>query len=224
MDLIALITVALLYLGITVYLGWLGYKHTRSARDYYTAGGEVNPYLMAMGYGAAFISTSAIVGFGGAAAVYGLSLLWLTVFNIIAGIFIAFVWIGRRTRAMGRELSAQTFPELLGARYNSTFVRKFSAIVITVSMPLYAAAVMIGGARFMEMALNVNYSVALLLVAAIVGAYVLAGGMKGVLYTSAFQGTLMLVVMLVLLVFTYNKLGGVTQAHSALASMNHLGS
>jgi solute:Na+ symporter, SSS family len=222
MDLFALITVSLLYLGITVYLGWLGFKHTRSARDYYTAGGEVNPYLMAMGYGAAFISTSAIVGFGGAAAVYGMSLLWLTVFNIIAGIFIAFVWIGRRTRAMGRELSAQTFPELLGKRYNSTFVRKFSAIVITASMPLYAAAVMIGGARFMEMALNVNYSVALLLVAAIVGAYVLAGGMKGVLYTSAFQGTLMLIVMLVLLVFTYNKLGGVTQAHSALASMNHL--
>lgn len=222
MDTVVLILVVLFYLGATVYLGWLGYKHTRSASDYYTAGGEVNPFLMAMGYGAAFISTAAIVGFGGAAAVYGMSLLWLTVFNIIAGIFIAFVWIGRRTRAMGRELSAQTFPELLGSRYNSPFIRKFSAIVIAISMPLYAAAVMIGGARFMEMALNVNYTFALLLVAIIVGSYVLAGGMKGVLYTSAFQGALMLIVMLVLLIFTYRILGGITEAHTALASMKHL--
>lgn len=222
MDFIVLVLVVLIYLGATVYLAWLGYKHTVSANDYYTAGGEVNPFLMAMGYGAAFISTSAIVGFGGAAAVYGMSLLWLTVFNIIVGIFIAFVWIGRRTRAMGRELAVQTFPELLGTRYKSPFIRKFSAIVIALSMPLYAAAVMIGGARFMEMALNVNYTFALLLLGVIVGAYVLAGGMKGVLYTSAFQGTLMLVVMLVLLVFTYNMLGGVTQAHTSLAAMKNL--
>lgn len=222
MDYIILVVVVLFYLGATVYLGWLGYKHTRSANDYYTAGGEVNPFLMAMGYGAAFISTSAIVGFGGAAAVYGMSLLWLTVFNILAGVFIAFVWIGRRTRAMGRELSAQTFPELLGSRYNSVFIRKFSAVVIACAMPLYAAAVMIGGARFMELALNINYTFALLLVAVIVGAYVLAGGMKGVLYTSAFQGTLMLLVMFFLLVFTYRMLGGITQAHTALASMTHL--
>ncbi len=222
MDYIVLVIVVLLYLGATVYLGWLGYKHTRSASDYYTAGGEVNPFLMAMGYGAAFISTSAIVGFGGAAAVYGMSLLWLTVFNIFFGVFIAFVWIGRRTRAMGRELSAQTFPELLGSRYNSVFIRKFSAVVIACAMPLYAAAVMIGGARFMELALNVNYTFALLLVAVIVGAYVLAGGMKGVLYTSAFQGTLMLLVMFFLLIFTYRVLGGVTQAHTSLAALKHL--
>ena len=222
MDIYVLILVVILYLGITVYLAWLGYKHTRSANDYYTAGGEVNPFLMAMGYGAAFISTSAIVGFGGAAAVYGLSLLWLTVFNIIVGIFISFVWIGRRTRAMGRELSAQTFPELLGTRYNSPFIRKFSAILIAVAMPLYAAAVMIAGARFMELSLNLNYTFSLLLLGAIVGAYVLAGGMKGVLYTGAFQGTLMLVVMIVLLIFTYNMMGGVTEAHNSLASLKHL--
>lgn len=222
MDYLVLVVIVLIYLGATVYLGWLGYKHTRSASDYYTAGGEVNPFLMAMGYGAAFISTSAIVGFGGVAAVYGMSLLWLTVLNILAGVFIAFVFIGRRTRAMGRELSAQTFPELLGSRYNSTFIRKFSAAVIVCAMPLYAAAVMIGGARFIELALNVNYTLALFVVAVIVGAYVLAGGMKGVLYTSAFQGTLMLLMMLFLLVFTYNMLGGVTQAHTSLAAMKHL--
>jgi SSS family solute:Na+ symporter len=203
-----------------VYLGWLGYRHTTSTKDYLVGGGEVHPYIMAMGYGSTFISTSAIVGFGGAAAVYGMSLLWLTVFNVICGVFIAFVVLGTRTRALGQSLSVRTFPEMLGTRFQSRFIRLFSAVVITVAMPLYAAAVMIGGARFMEQALQVNYAAALIIVAVIVGAYTMAGGMKGVLYTSAFQGTLMLISMIVLMVLTYVKLGGVTAAHQALAAMS----
>lgn len=222
MDFTVLITVVIIYLAAIVYLGWLGYKHTHSAKDYYIAGGEVNPYLMAMGYGAAFISTSAIIGFGGAAGAYGMSLLWLTAFNLIVGIFIAFVFVGRRTRAMGRVLGAQTFPELVGTRYDSSFIRKFAAVVIVVAMPIYAAAVMIGGARFMEMALNIDFAISLIIVAVIVGAYVFAGGMKGVLYTGAFQGTLMLILMLFLLFFTYYRLGGVVEAHTSLAALSDL--
>lgn len=222
MDYFALVAVVLIYLAITVYLGWLGYRHTYSSKDYYIAGGEVNPYLMAMGYGAAFISTAAIIGFSGQAAVHGMSMLWLAAFNIIVGIFVAFVWIGRRTRAMGHHLGAQTFPELMGIRYNSKFVRKFAAAVIVVAMPLYASAVMIGGARFMETTLMIDFNLSLVIVAVVVGAYVLAGGMKGVLYTGAFQGTLMLVVMIALLVFTYVKLGGIVEAHSALTAMTDM--
>lgn len=222
MNYTALAVVVLLYLGITIYLGWLGYRHTVSAKDYFTAGGEVNPYIMAMGYTTAFISTSAIVGFGGTASAYGFSMFWLVTFNIIVGIFVAFVWIGRRTRAIGKNLGAQTFPELIGLRFQSTFIRKFAAVVITVFMPLYAAAVMIGGARFMELSLSINYSLALIIMAVIVGAYVLAGGMKGVLYTSAFQGTLMLVVMLILIIFTYSRMGGISAAHNALTNLAYL--
>lgn len=42
---------------------------------------------MALSYGATFISTSAIIGFGGAAAVYGMGVIWLTFMNIFVGIF-----------------------------------------------------------------------------------------------------------------------------------------
>lgn len=219
MNYTVLVIVFLLYVGITAYLGWLGYQHTKSAKDYMIAGGEVHPYIMAMGYGSTFISTSAIVGFGGAAAVYGMSLLWLTFFNIFFGVFVAFVVLGRRTRAMGVNLGVQTFPEFLGERFKSEFIRKYAAIVITVAMPLYAAAVMIGGARFLEEALRIPFVAALLITAVIVFAYVVAGGMKGVLYTSAFQGTLMLVAMTLLVILTYSKLGGITAAHQALSNL-----
>jgi SSS family solute:Na+ symporter len=211
-----------LFLGATVLLGYLGYRHTKSSRDYLIAGGNVHPVLMALAYGSTFISTSAIVGFGGAAGVYGMSLLWLTFFNIFVGIFIAFVVFGLRTRKMAHELKVQTFPEFLGARFESPFIRRFSAAVISLTMPLYAAAVMIGGARYMEEALGVSYSAALLLFALIVVAYVVFGGLKGVIYNDAFQSGVMFLGMATLLVLTYDKLGGVTAAHGKLEGLRSL--
>jgi len=62
------ILVILLYLFATAYLGWLGWKGTRSASDFLLAGRGAHPVIMAISYGATFISTSAIVGFGGVAS------------------------------------------------------------------------------------------------------------------------------------------------------------
>jgi SSS family solute:Na+ symporter len=89
-------------------------------------------------------------------------------------------------------------------------------------MPLYAGIVLIGGARFLESTLNINYDVAVLILTVIVAAYVITGGLIAVMYTDALQGTLMFIGMAFLLVFTYIKLGGVTAAHSALTSMTEL--
>jgi SSS family solute:Na+ symporter len=69
------------YLAVVGYLGWLGYRRTHSSTDYLIAGRKAHPFVMAMSYGATFISTSAIVGFGGVAGLFGMSVLWLTVFN-----------------------------------------------------------------------------------------------------------------------------------------------
>jgi hypothetical protein len=78
--------VILLYLGATGYLGWLGWRGTKSAADFLLAGRGAHPVVMAVSYGATFISTSAIVGFGGVAGMFGMSLLWLTFLNIAVGI------------------------------------------------------------------------------------------------------------------------------------------
>ena len=100
LSIIALIV----YLFIVTYLGYLGYKHTTSSEDYLVGGRKIHPLIMALSYGATFISTSAIVGFGGAAGSLGMGLLWLTFLNIFVGIFIAFAIFGSRTRKMGHNL------------------------------------------------------------------------------------------------------------------------
>ncbi|WP_094226535.1 sodium:solute symporter family protein [Methanolobus psychrotolerans] len=210
------------YMIVVFYLGWLGYKQTKNTDDYMLAGRKVNPFVLAFSYGAAFISTSAIIGFGGYAGAFGMGILWLVVMNIFVGIFIAFVVFGSRTRRIGVNLKAVTFPELIGRRFQSRFIQGFSGALITIFMPLYAGSVLIGGARFMETALDINYNVAVLILAIIVAAYVITGGLIAVMYTDALQGVLMFIGMGILLVLTYSKLGGVIEAHQALTNMAYL--
>jgi SSS family solute:Na+ symporter len=218
MSLPILLSVVVAYLLCTGFLGWLGYRHTRGAADYLVGGRETHPVVMAVAYGSTFVSTSAIVGFGGTAALFGMGLLWLTALNILVGVFIAFVVFGRRTRALGAELDAHTFPELLGRRFQSRFIQGLTGGTIATLMPLYAAAVLIGGARFAQVQLQVDYDAALVMFALITVGYVLFGGIKGVIYTDAFQGAIMLAGMVTLLAVTYVTLGG-PSSHAALTAL-----
>jgi len=212
-------SVLVVFLAITAFLSYLGFKSTKSDTDYLVAGRKAHPLVMAISYGATFISTSAIVGFGGAAAVYGMGLLWLTFLNIFVGIFIAFIVFGKRTRKLGHALDAHTFPEILRKRFGSRLLQAASGLLIFIAMPLYAGAVIIGGAQFVSQSFSISYDVALIFFVSVVALYVVMGGMKGVMYTDAFQGALMFIGMTMLLIATYAAFGGVTQAHQALSDM-----
>lgn len=222
MNYFTMIAITLIYLAVIAWLGYRGYSKSKTTQDYMLAGRNTHPFVMAMSYGATFISTSAIVGFGGTASLFGMSLLWLSFCNVFVGIFIAFVFLGKRTRRMGLNLDAHTFPELLGRRVDSPFVQIFSGGAIFLFMPLYAAAVLIGAARIIESFLGVPFEISVLVFSILVGAYVIFGGLKSVMYTDALQGTLMFLGMLILLIFTYVKLGGVVKAHTDLSALSHL--
>ena len=125
MDFLVLGIVVLIYFLLVGYVGYVAWRRTETSEDYMVAGRKTHPYIMAMSYGATFISTAAIVGFGGMAGVFGMGILWLVFLNILVGIFIAFVFFGKRTRKMGHNMSALTFPEFLGRRFNSRFLQSF---------------------------------------------------------------------------------------------------
>ncbi len=219
MNLYFLVVIIVLYLAVVGYMGFSGFKRTKNSTDYMLGGRETHPFVMAMSYGATFISTSAIVGFGGLAALFGFSLLWLVVFNVGVGVLVAFIVFGKRTRRMGLNLNAHTFPELLGRRLDSTFIQRFMGIVIFVFMPLYTAAVLIGVSRILEGLLGIPYIYSVVIFSVLVSGYVIMGGLKGVMYTDALQGTLMFAGMIVLLIFIYATLGGIVPAHRALTDM-----
>src|SRR5512138_236270 len=141
-DTLTLAIATAIYLAIVIALGYLGYKQTKSSEDYLLAGRKRHPLIIALSYGATFISTSAIIGFGGQAANLGMGLIWLTVLNIGLGILIAFAVFGKPTRRLGQKLGAVTFPDLMGKRYNSPFMQYGTGFVIVLGMPLYTAAIL----------------------------------------------------------------------------------
>ena len=207
------------YVILIGYLGWRGWKKTQNSKDYLLAGRSVNPFVMAMSYGAAFISTSALVGFGGIAGQFGLGVLWLVFMNIAIGIFAAFVWFGKRTRQMGAILNAKTFPEFIGKRFRAPGLKILISLIIFVFVPLYSSVVLIGGARFVQEIMQIPYAWALTVFAFVVAVYVIFGGLKGIMYVDALMGTVMICGMLLLLVSCYWRLGGIVPAHQALTDM-----
>ncbi|KZX11021.1 sodium:solute symporter family protein [Methanobrevibacter filiformis] len=219
MDVLILVIVFLIYFILIGYVGYIAWKRTNSSEEFMLAGRKTHPYIMALSYGATFISTSAIVGFGGVSGQFGMGILWLAFLNIFVGIFIAFVVLGKRTRAIGHNLKSLTFPEFLSRRFDSKFIQYFSGLIIFLGMPIYASVVLIGAARFMETSLSMNFQLALIILSIVVAAYVIFGGIKGVMYTEAVQGTIMLVSMAALLIVTYWLLGGIETSHLALTNL-----
>lgn len=223
MNTLTLGIIVILYLFAIAFLGYLGYKKTKDASDYLLGGRKMNPVVMALSYGATFISASAIVGFGGVAATFGMGIQWLCLLNMFMGVVIAFIFFGRRTRKLGEAHNAKTFPQFLGLHYKSNAIRIFVAAVIFIGMPLYAAVVMKGGAVFIERLFNIDLHVALLVFTLVVAAYVTTGGIKGVLYTDALQAVIMFICMLFLLFWFYNIMDmSFTEANRELANISHL--
>ncbi|MBE6391063.1 MAG: sodium:solute symporter family protein [Lentisphaerae bacterium] len=210
------------YACIIGYLGMRGFRKTRNNQDYLLAGRSVNPFVMAMSYGAAFISTSALVGFGGIAGQFGMGLMWLVFMNIAFGIVVAFIWFGHRTRSIGVALDAKTFPEFIGRRFQSERMKYFIAAVIFVFIPLYSSVVLISGARFLQEVMGVPYGWALVVFGSVVAVYVIFGGLKGVMYVDALMGSIMIGGMLLLITMCYVRLGGIIPAHEKLTEMSAL--
>lgn len=96
MENFSMYMIVMVYFLAIAFLGFLGYKKTKNSKDFLIGGGEMNPIVMSLSYGATFISASAIVGFGGVAATFGMGIQWLMFLNMFVGVVIAFIIFGRR--------------------------------------------------------------------------------------------------------------------------------
>ncbi len=222
MNIPLLAIILVIYIGVLTYLSYIGYRQTKSAEDYMVAGRQMPGWIMALAYASTFISTSAIIGFGGAAGVFGFTLMWLSFLNMFLGILIAFIFLGDPIRRMSNNLKTNTLASLLGERYQSKFITWFIGLMIFLLMPAYTGVVLIGGARFVQESLKMDFNMALLALAVIIALYVGWGGLKGIMYADAFMCGTMILGMAILLITTYSVVGGVTDGHKALTGMAKL--
>lgn len=220
-DLVVFGVMTAAFVVVTLLLGVYGYRNTKSNQEFLLGRNKAGPVIIALSYGATFLSASAVIGFGGQAAVHGMSVLWLCFLNLFVGLIVAFLVFGGPTRRKGRALGASTYADLMGKIYNSKGIRAFTAILIIVMMPIYAAAVLKGGVNSLAVITGLTdlYDLILIALAIVVAVYVVYGGIIAVMYNDAFQAAIMFIGMVVILVVTYGYLGGVTAGNEALGNL-----
>ena len=206
-DLVTFSIMAVVFIALTLILGWYGYKNTKNNDEYLLGRNKTNPAIIALSYGATFLSASAVIGFGGQAAVHGATMMWLCFLNIALGLIVAFIIFGTRTRRIGRRLGAATFADLLGKVYRSRNIRMFTALLIIIMMPIYCAAVLKGGVNSLAVITGLDYDAMLILLSVIVALYVVYGGIIAVMYNDALQAVVMFVGMVVIFIVTITTVG-----------------
>ncbi|KYK21939.1 sodium:solute symporter [Thermoplasmatales archaeon SM1-50] len=219
MDMLFFVVLMAIFAAVFIFLGYLGYKRTKTAEDYFVAGRTMGSLIIAFSYGATFISAVALIGFSGIASIYGHSILWLAFLNIFVGIFIAFLFYGLRTRKMGLSLKAMTLPELLGNRFKSVKLQQISGLIIGVFMVAYTSAVFLAIASLFQVTFGIPYWVCVVIFTVIVGIYLIVGGLYAVMWTHAIQAIVMLIGMIILTIGIYAMLGGIGPAHEAAAAL-----
>ncbi|MBO4502425.1 MAG: sodium:solute symporter family protein [Candidatus Methanomethylophilus sp.] len=216
------VAMLVIFAAVTIFLGLYGYKNTKNNSEFLLGRNKTNPLIIGLSYGATFLSASAVIGFGGQAATHGLTVMWLCFLNLFVGLFIAFLVFGPRTRKIGRKLGASTFSDLLGKMYKSKGIRGYTALLIIIMMPIYCAAVLKGGVNSVAVltGLTEYYDAILIILAVIVGVYVVYGGIIAVMYNDALQAAIMFVGMLVILIVTFSAVGGVTEGFTSLSEID----
>jgi len=204
------IPMMVIFIAVTVILGLLGFRHTKENKHFLLGRNKANSFLIGISYGATFLSTSAIIGFGGQAATHGLTMIWLVFLNLFLGLMVPFIFFAPRVRRIGRKVNASTFADLLGKIFKSKGIRAFTAFLIIVMMPIYAAAVLKGGVNAVVVitGLTEYYNLVLIVIAVVVGLYVIFGGVLAVMYNDVLQASMMLVGMLIIFGVTIFALDG----------------
>ena len=210
---------------MTEILLWAGYfavfaflVHKGRSKDAVLSG-SVGFGVQAFAYVATYISAVALVGFGGLAHAYGLQMLLVAAGNVWFGTWAVYRFLAWPTRKWQERLGARTPAQLLGLGHGSPSLTRAMAFVFALFLGVYGSAVIKGAALLLAEILPVPVWALIWLVAIIVGLTVFIGGLRGVLYTEAMQGVVMLVGMLMLVGAIFSKVGGPWEGMQALAAL-----
>lgn len=204
---------------------WIGYfavfaflVHKGRSKDAVLSG-SVGFGVQAFAYVATYISAVALVGFGGLAHAYGLQMLLVAAGNVWLGTWMVYRFLAWPTRQWQERLGARTPAQLLGLGHNSPLLTRALALIFALFLGVYASAVLKGAALLLAQILPLPVWVLIWFVAVVVGLAVFVGGLRGVLYTEAMQGLVMLVGMVMLVGAVFVKVGGPLQGVAALAAL-----
>lgn len=187
---VAAVTVA------TLAIGTYGLRFSRTTSDFFVASRSVRPGLNAWAISGEYLSGASFLGVAGLVLTYGGEMLWYPV-GWTAGYLMLLIFVAAPLRRSG----AYTLPDFAEARLDSPAVRRFSAVLVVAIGWLYLLPQFQAAGTALRTTTGLPPWVGSLIVASVVLANVLAGGMRSITFVQAFQYWLKLTALLVPLVF-----------------------
>ena len=183
-------------LSFSLYIGIAIWSRAASTKDFYVAGGGVNPIANGMATAAdwmsaaSFISMAGIISFGGYdGSVFLMG--WTGGFVLLALLIAPYL----------RKFGKFTVPDFIGDRYYSNSARTVAVFCALIVSFTYIAGQMLGVGLVFSRYLEVDIVNGVLIGMGIVLFYAVLGGMKGITYTQVAQYCVMIFAFMVPAVF-----------------------
>ena len=209
------------FFSVMVGIGLYCRKSAADVSGFVLGGRSVGPWLTAFAYGTSYFSAVVFVGYAGQFGwKYGVAATWAGIGNAILGSLLAWAVLGRRTRIMTQHLDSATMPEFFGKRFGSQSLKIAASVIIFIFLIPYTASLYNGLSRLFAMAFHIDYSVCVIVMAALTGVYVIAGGYMATAINDFIQGIIMLVGICAVIAAVLNSQGGFMAALEGLAQVS----
>lgn len=188
--------------------------------DYYLASRAVPPALVGLSAVATNNSGYMFIGVIGFTYTNGLSAIWLMIGWIVGdliGSLVALRELRLATESTGEVSFAGVVSRWGGRDYR--LLRLVIAICTVIFLGAYAAAQLSAGGKALQSMFGWHLHAGAVMVALVVAAYCLAGGIRASIWTDAIQAVIMLVAMTLLLTTAVARLGGPVEAYMSLADI-----
>ena len=186
------------YLVGTAWLGYRGFRKTSGFSSFAIGDRAMNPIVVGITLAASVSSASTFIINPGFVYVDG----WGAFFHMSIGVGIGFlsmlIVLSFQFRRIGAESSALTIPDWIGKRYESPGYALFFSLLNLLSFAF--VVLLVGGISIvMQSLLGVSNLVALTITLVFVTGYVFIGGTYAHVLTNMLQGSLMVIVTILVL-------------------------
>ena len=201
-----------MFLILMTSIGIWGMKKTKTLGDFFLGGRTMGPWVSAVAYGTSYFSAVLFIGFAGTQGwQFGLNALWIALGNGLIGALAAWVVLARRTRRMTQNLDTMTMPAYLQERYGAKHLKPLAASVIFFFLLPYSASVFKGLGHLFEAVFHIPYDMALLIMIAFTGVYLILGGYFAIAITDFIQGMVMFFGAIAMVVVLTAQEGGLLE-------------
>jgi len=184
---ITAIAMFLLFVAGTLGITYWAAKRTKSAKDFYTAGGGITGLQNGLAIAGDYMSAASFLGISGLVFLAGYDGLIYSIGFLVGWPIILFL-ISERLRNLGKY----TFADVAAFRLKQTPIRTLAALGSIATVILYLIAQMVGAGKLIQLLFGLPYSYAVILVGILMIAYVTFGGMLATTWVQIIKAGLLL--------------------------------